>query len=113
MKKKKENYLERVPRRVDSVEYSKDEKGLVTLEIENKGFMNRLAQRFFKRPKISYIHLDEMGSFIWELIDGKKAIMEIGESVRSHFGENAEPLYERLSKYCEILKSYNFIEWVY
>jgi hypothetical protein len=83
----------------------------VTLEIENKGTMNRIMQVFFKKPRISYVHLDEMGSFIWPIMDGECDIIKIGEQVKAHFGENAEPLYERLVKFFQILESYNFINW--
>ena len=50
-----------------------------------------------------------MGSFVWPLIDGEKDITEIGKTVKEHFGEKAEPLYERLAKYFQILESYGFI----
>jgi hypothetical protein len=110
MKKKiSENYLEKVPARAD-IEWDTDSDGNVTLHIENKGVMNKIAQVLFKKPKVSYIHLDEMGSFIWPLIDGKKDIIKIGESVKEHFGEKAEPLYERLAKYIQTLESYKFIQ---
>ena len=107
----KENYLERKPLRAPQFSWSKDEKGIVTLEIENTGFFNKIAQKFFKKPKISYVHLDEMGSFVWPLIDGEMDIIELGKKVEEHFGEKANPLYERLAKYFQILESYNFIIW--
>ncbi len=111
MKKKKsnENYLEKIPCRNPLIEWKKDDKGLVTLEIENTGFFNRIAQKLFRKPKISYVHLDETGSFVWPLIDGEKDIVRLGESVKEHFGDAAEPLYERLAKFFQILESYNFI----
>ena len=111
MKKRlNENYLERVPVRGD-FKWSSDDENKVTLEIENNGFFNRIAQKFFKKPKISYVHLDEMGSFVWPLIDGEKDIIEIGRFVEEHFGEKANPLYERLANYFRILESYGFIKW--
>lgn len=114
MKKKNiisENYLERIPRRMEQLDWSEDENGIVTLAIENKGAFNRLAQKLLKKPRISYVHLDEMGSFIWKLADGSKTILEMGNDVERHFGEAANPLYERLAKYFRILDSYNFIQW--
>ena len=111
MKKKhviSENYLERVPVHAE-LKWSADEEGKVTLEIENRGVFNRIAQKFFKKPKISYVHLDEMGSFIWTLIDGEKNIIELGKDVEKRFGEVAHPLYERIATYFKILESYNFI----
>lgn len=115
MKKKKEviseNYLERKPVRSEQLGWSADDQGMVTLEIENTGAMNRIAQKLFKKPKISYVHLDKMGSFVWSLIDGEKSIVELGEAVEEKFGEEAHPLYERLAKYFQILDSYHFISW--
>ena len=107
----KENYLEKKPVCKTGLNWSRDENGNVTLEMENKGIANKIAQVILKKPKISYIHLDEMGSFIWPLMDGKKDILEIGKHVEGHFGEKANPLYERLSQYFKTLEKYNFIEF--
>ena len=104
------NYLDTKPKRADLI-WSKNEDGIITLEIENKGLFNTIAQKLFKKPITSYIHLDEMGSFIWPIIDGQKSITEIGTLVDEHFGEKAHPLYERLAKYFQILASYGFIEY--
>lgn len=108
--KKNENYLERIPKTNSSISWSEKD-GVVSLEIENKGIMNRIMQVLFKKPKISYVHLDEMGSFVWPVIDGEKDIIKIGEEVKEHFGEKAEPLYERLVTFFGILESYGFINW--
>ena len=112
MKKQKtaSNFLDKIPTRNPDIGYTVDEKGVITLEIENKGLFNRIAQKVFKKPKISYIHLDEMGSFVWPIINGEKSISEIGEAVDEHFGEKAHPLYERLAKYFQILESYGFVK---
>lgn len=109
MKKTKiqENYLERIPMRAE-IPWSQDEDGRVTLHIENKGVFNRIAQTLFKKPKISHIHLDETGSFVWPLINGEKTILELGTLVDEKFGKDAQPLYPRLAKYFQILESYGF-----
>ncbi len=106
-----ENYLDRIPSRPASIRWATDESGIVTLEIDNTGWANRLAQTLFGRPKVSYIHLDEMGSFIWPIMDGYMTITAIGTLVDDHFGDEAKPLYERLARYFQILDSYHFIEW--
>ncbi len=106
-----ENYLKRIPMRATHVEWSTEENGLVTLSVENKGVMNRIAQKLFRKPKVSYIHLDEMGSFLWPKLDGVQDIIRLGTLVDEHFGEKAHPLYERLAKYFQILESYGFIVW--
>ena len=106
-----ENYLEKIPVHKDSLNWSIDENEKVTLEIENRGLANKLAQIILKKPKVSFIHLDEMGNFIWPLIDGEKNIYQLGKLVKEHFGEKAEPLYERLAQYFHTLESYKFINW--
>ncbi len=111
MKKNAENYLERRPCRGNGLSWAADEAGIVTLAIENKGLMNRIAQKFFKKPKISYIHLDELGSFLWQQFDGRKTLIDLGKEVEEQFGEKAHPLYERLAKYVQILDSYHFVTW--
>ncbi len=106
-----ENYLERIPVRSPLIGFKADDTGIVTLEKENKGIFNRIAQKLFKRPKVSYIHLDAQGSFVWLLVDGKKRILDMADEVRAEFGEDAEPLYERLAKYIQILESYDFVSF--
>lgn len=104
-----ENYLDRIPIRRAEIGWKTDDSGAVVLETENKGFFNFIAHKLFKRPKLSYIHLDETGSFVWPLIDGNKSISDIAAEVDAHFGEAAQPLYERLAKYFQILESYGFV----
>ena len=104
----RENYLDNIPQKNEELRW-KEEAGVVILEIENTGLFNHIAQKLFKKPKVSYVHLDELGSFIWKQIDGKKDVTAISELVEKEFGEKVHPLYERLSQYCNILNSYNFI----
>ena len=108
---KKDNYLEKIPLRNQTIKWSTDGEDNVTLEIENKGVFNRIAQKLLKKPPVSYIHLDKIGSFVWPLIDGVMSIEKLAEKVDEHFGEEAHPLYERLAKYFQILQSYHFITW--
>lgn len=106
-----ENYLERKPKRPEGLPWSADAQGIVTLDIENTGVMNRMAQKLFHKPRITHIHLDEIGSFVWPLLDGERDIIALGTLVQEQFGDKAEPLYERLAKYFQILDSYHFVEW--
>lgn len=108
--KKNKNYLENIPMIKEGLEFSADEKGIVTLHVENKGIVKRITQLMLRKPKVSHIHLDENGSFAWLLIDGKRSILDIGEPVKEHFGEAAEPLYPRLAQFFKILEANKFIE---
>ena len=109
-KKSSKNYLDIVFRRSKKYNWDKDEEGNVTIYIENRGPFNRVAQKLLKKPKVSQLHLEEMGNFIWPLIDGEKSVFDIGQLVKGHFGEDAEPLYPRLAKYIKTLEDYGFIE---
>jgi len=103
------NYLDFVPVHNETIKYKTNEEGNVTLFVENKGIFNTIAQKLFKKPRISQIHLDEMGNFIWPLIDGTRSVYDISELVKAQFGEKAEPLYNRLVQYFKTLESYGFV----
>ncbi len=107
----KENYLERIPCKNPKFSWNCDEKNLVTIEIENKGIFNRIAQMLFKKPKVSYIHLDELGSFVWLKCDGNTNIIDIGKAIQEEFEDRVQPLYERLVKYFQTLYNCGFIKW--
>lgn len=109
--KQTDQYLHLKPLRNEKFRWSVDDEK-VTLEIENKGVWNTIFQKLLKKPRISYVHLDEMGSFVWPLIDGKTTILEIGKAVENRFGDAAQPLYERLVQYFQILESYHFISLI-
>ncbi len=75
------NYLDYIPSHAN-LKYETDTDGKVILFVENKGLFNKIAQLLFKKPKISQIHLEYMGSFIWSLIDGKRTIYDIALLVK-------------------------------
>ena len=103
------NYLDYIPKQNDNYRYETDDTGMIIIHQKNQGIFNKLAQIFLKKPKVSYIHLDEMGSFIWKHIDGNRSIYDIAEIVKEEFGDRAEPLYNRLVQYMKTMESYNFI----
>lgn len=107
--KRNENYLELIPLHNPKYKSVTDETGNVTILQENKGIFYFLTQKLFGKPRISQIHLDEIGSYIWPLIDGRKNILQIADSVKEHYGEKAEPLYHRLATYFSTMEQYGFI----
>lgn len=109
MSKAKADYGNIRPVRSDEIAWSADENGIVTLDIENKGVFNRIFQLILKKPKVSHIHLDELGSFVWKSIDGEKSVEQLCELMESELGEKASPAGERLVKFLEILREYKFI----
>ncbi len=109
--KKKENYLDRVPAVAADLDWEVEDDTVIVHQ-KNKGFYARIAQKFFSSPETSHIRLDAFGSYIWQCIDGKSTIYEIGQKVEKEFGKKAEPLYERLSQFMETLKRVGYIRFV-
>lgn len=110
-KKQKKNYLELIPERAEQIDWETEEDGIVVLQVENTGVFNRIAQKLFKRPRYTKVHMDRYGSFLWPLIDGKKTVLELADLQKQAFGEEVEPLYPRIVKYFQIVESYHFIRF--
>ena len=109
---KDKNFLDYVFKIPEDLTWVCSDDGVVTVDMENKGFSNRVAQKFFHRPKVSHIKLEGMGSYIFQCVDGKSTVYDIGQLVKEKFGKEAEPLYERLSVYMKQLETFGFVEKV-
>ena len=107
----KKNFLDFIPKYSDKITWSQKD-DIVTVDMYHKGFFPWIAQKFFKKPKVSHIALDKLGSFIWLHINGNINVYDIASLVKEKFGDDAEPLYPRLVKYMQILKNNNFITFV-
>lgn len=79
--------------------------------VENRGFFNFLMQKLLKKPRFSQVHLDEIGSFVWQKIDGKRTVKQIADLLGEHFGNAVNPLYPRCATYISMLKKYGFIDF--
>jgi len=108
-KKKGENYLAYVPAISEKNTWDAGEDGIVTIHMVHTGFYDRIAQKFFHRPRVSHIRLEEYGSFIWQLIDGKRNVGEIALQLKEQYGTKVDPLYDRLVQYMKILRNNGFI----
>ena len=75
-------------------------------------FKSRWAERLFV-PRFTSKHikitLDQYGSWIWQRINGEQTIMAIGEQLLAEFGEEIEPVYERLGMFIKLLLRNKFI----
>lgn len=111
-KKQKANFLDYIPKHNGLFPYEENRDGNIEITRKNKGLFNRIAQFFFRRPKASRIELDRFGSFVWRQIDGERDVYQIGKLVKDRFGQEAEPVYERLAEFLHILRSNEFILYV-
>ncbi len=107
--KQNKNFLEYIPKRNEEIEfYEKDD--LIVLKKEHKGLFNKIAQKMFFAPSSTNLTLESYGSDVYRMIDGKKSILEIGQELKEKYGDEVEPLYERLSQYINILYSNGIVE---
>lgn len=107
--RKRKNYLDYIPMHNPFYEYTSNTKSHIEIRIHHTGIVCHLAQKLFKRPEYTDIELDDFGTFVWNCVDGKRSVYEIGSDVKEHFGTKAEPLYERLCSFFKKLHEYNFI----
>lgn len=81
------------------------EKGhVVVITEQNHWFQRFLRKIFFKIPKQSEMKLDDYGSFIFQGIDGKTSVSELGEKLVEEYEEAGDKLYERLFLYLHHLE---------
>ena len=111
MSKKVKNYLDFVPIKNENIKWLEDNFGIITLEISRNGLFDKIAQKAFKAPHKSYIKLDRHGSCVWKCIDDNKSVYELSKDVKRHFGNDAEPLIERLVEFITILESNRFVKF--
>jgi hypothetical protein len=90
------NLLELIPERL--VECNKTSDGLTHLVIPK--FRGKRSGKFLtsklKHPTWK-IDLDDIGTFVWDQIDGITKVKTISEKMKSHFGDKVEPVYDRLN----------------
>ena len=58
-----------------------------------------------KIPQRTYMSLDEYGTFVFSMIDGKTTVKEIGEALSAQHEEASQQLYERLFLYLNHLET--------
>ena len=105
------NLLEMVPEKCMVWEQNAD--GL-TVILKPK-FASSILRRYLlprlKNPNFK-ISLDEKGSFLWEQIDGCRSVKGLSVLFADRFGDEAEPLLDRLSFFLQQLEQHRFIRYI-
>ena len=93
-----------------NVPYEKKDK--IVILIQKKERLNFIEKLFFKKiyEKPYYIDLDEIGSYVWELCNGKRSISEIIEEARMHFGQLIYPAEQRIELFIKQLAKNKFVK---
>jgi len=94
-----------------------DEKGdrVVVVRPRPVGPMPRvLLDRFFYLLAAQRLRLDQMGSASWLLLDGERSVAQVAELLRERFGEEVEPVEERLGHLVRVFRREGLVaypEW--
>ena len=110
MKKKERNLLDLVPEK--NCKWEEIERGKITLL--RPRYKNPFLRYFvvkFQRSENFRIHLDDVGSRVWGLVDGLRTVEEIGIHIDKDEKESMQQAYERLAQFLIILKQNKFIRW--
>ncbi len=87
-----------------------EENGIVTV-LFKKEKLTMIEKLFFKKraSKPHKIDLDEVGSFIWKICDGKNTVESIIEKTETEFGEKVQPAEERVNLFINQMNSTKLI----
>ena len=112
MKKSPEsNLLEYIP--VQQIEWQENPETNLIIILKPK-FNNKFLRKYFlaqlKSPNFR-VNLDEYGSRVWKLIDGRRTVLQIADSLKDTHGESVEPVYERVGNFMRSLENNKFIEY--
>jgi len=104
---KEDNFMLYIPKRkIETFEVSK---GTVKLLFYHNKWIEKFLRWLVKRPYISDVELDKLGSRVWLLIDGNNSVHEIGKIISQEFGESVDPVYDRLLMYLRYLNRRGWI----
>jgi hypothetical protein len=105
------NLLELIP--LKNIEWEQQTDGLICL-LKPKFQISFLRKRLLPHLKNPYyrINLDKIGSHFWESCDGVRNVKEIAECMKIKFGDDVEPLYERITLFLQNLEKNKFIRFL-
>jgi len=97
------NLLDLAPSRAVQAERTPEGRAVLLRPKFHRGPLARLLQPRLRRPYYR-VHLDDIGTFVWDRIDGQTTVEAIADSARREFGDRIEPVYERLQLFLQQLE---------
>ena len=92
-----------IPVKNPAVSWEKSEKGEITIKVKLPPSKPGLLSGFVKEPTEKKYVLDEVGSYVWELIDGKRTIGEMAELIAKQFKLHRREAQASLLAYLQLL----------
>ena len=107
-KTEQKNLLDFVPEHAINYEMSKDNRIILLKPKFKNRFCLKYIQPRLKSPHYK-ISLDEFGSWVWQKIDAKTTVYDIGLQLQHEFGDRVQPVFDRLGLFINQLARYGFI----
>ena len=103
------NYMDKIPHISEGHEWRELDDSNVEVDMPHKGFYAKIAQKFFHKPAVSHIKLDEYGSVVWKSIDGERTIYDIVGKMNEAFPEEENDMLKRVITFISTLEMNKFV----
>lgn len=109
-RKKEVNLLELIPVRNREWDTGGDASSRVDIIVPRFAgkWLGKLILPKLKRPHYR-VSLDEIGSWVWRRCDGTTTVKQIGRGLSEQFGDEVEPVYDRLALFFRQMEEHSFI----
>lgn len=108
------NLLEYIPVKANPyIDEKREENSNITLVIKRQGKLDKLLLKIFRKAhKELYVHLDEIGSYTWENIDGKRTVYELAKEFMTSYSVEEIEALNRMGTFIRILNNNKFIRLI-
>ena len=103
------NYLDIVFTRDPDKHWETREDGMVVVDLEHTGFYAKIAQKVFKKPKVSHIALDRYGTTVWNALDGLRSVGDVISVMEDAYPDEKERMLDRTVAFLGTLQTNGFI----
>jgi hypothetical protein len=104
-----QNLYELTPRRRRDFEERDDGTVDVLVPRYGGGRVGRLLRSVLNNKPVR-VQLDDIGTKVWRLCDGRRTVLDIGTELQDAYGERIEPLYDRLGQFLEQMRKSGLID---
>ena len=103
------NYMDIVFSKNAEIQWRVKENNMVEVDMENKGFFNSIAQKFFHRPRVSHIALYKYGTTLWLALDGTATVTDVLNKMNETFPDESDKMLNRVVQFLTTLETWKFI----
>lgn len=95
---------------IRTADHLEEEGRVVVMAPRFKGRAGKAVVRFLRREQTYRLRLDEYGSEVWRLVDGRRDVGAISELVVERFGDSIKPTIPRLVEFLRRLRNVGAVD---